>query len=66
MSSRFDHHRPLLCRADRQKIIEQAELALTKARAVAAQCDRTFALLSSVRLAECTVTPASSLLERGP
>ena len=58
MSSRFDPHRPLPRRADRQKIIEQAQLVLTEARAIAEQCDQTFALLSAEWSAECTKAAA--------
>ena len=37
--------RSLPCRADRQKIMEQANLVLAEARLVAEQSDRTLALL---------------------
>ena len=39
-------HQPLPCRADRQKIIAQAEIVLAEARAIVEQCDQVFALLS--------------------
>lgn len=37
----------LPCRAERQKIVEQANLVLAKARAVAEQSDQSLALLSA-------------------
>ena len=44
--------RPLPCRADRTKIIEQAKLILTQARVVAQQLDGSFALLAAEPLPE--------------
>lgn len=49
MSNHLDPYAPLPCRADRQKLIKQAELVLTDARALAEQWDQTFALLSAER-----------------
>jgi len=49
MSNHLDPHAPLPCRADRQKLIKQAELVLTDARAIAEQWDQIFALLSAER-----------------
>ena len=39
--------RPLPCRADRRKIIEEAELILAEARAVGEQSDGSFAPLAA-------------------
>jgi hypothetical protein len=55
-------YRPLPCRAERQKIIEQAQLVLAEARAIAEEWDQTFALLSVERPAECTNAVTSSPL----
>jgi hypothetical protein len=49
MSSHLDPQSPLPCRADREKIIEHAELVLTKARVIAEQWDQTFTRLSAER-----------------
>lgn len=48
--------RLLPCRANRQKIMDQANLVLAEARLVAEQSDRTLALLAAKR-------PAGSALE---
>jgi hypothetical protein len=45
-------YRPLPCREDRQKLIEQAVLVLAEARAIKEQWDQIFARLSAERLAE--------------
>ena len=58
-------HRSLPCRADRQKIIEHAELVLAEARAIARQWDGSLALLSAQQPAECTNAAASSFLAAG-
>ena len=49
MSSLLDPQSPPPCRADRQKIIENAELVLTKARIIAEQWDQTCTRLSAER-----------------
>lgn len=64
----FDHlapRRPLPCREDRQKIIEQAEFVLTQARAIAEQSDQVFALLSAQRPLECTNAATSCSSQQG-
>jgi hypothetical protein len=65
MSNHLDPQKPLLSQTDRQKIIEQAKLVLTEARAIAEKCDQTFALLSAERPAECTTAAASCSLPQG-
>ena len=62
----FAAPRPLPARADRQKIIEQAELVLSAAQAIVEQCDQAFALLSAERPAAETAAAASPSLQRGP
>jgi PAS domain S-box-containing protein len=57
--------RLLPCRADRQRILDQVNLVLAEARAIAEQSDRCFALLSAGRPVECT-KPSRFWLERGP
>ena len=52
MINRSAPERPLPCHADRRKIIEQAELILAEARAIAEQSDGSFALRATEALAE--------------
>lgn len=63
VSNHLDPYAPLPCRADRQKLIKQAELVLTDARALAEQWDQTFPLLSAERpLPDCgNAAPSTSL-----
>lgn len=53
-------HRPLPCRIDRQKVVDQANLVLAEARAIADQSDRSFALLLAERPAQYTSAATSS------
>ena len=50
---------PLPCQADRQKIMNQAALVLTEARAVGDKWDQTFALALAEQTAECAKAAAS-------
>jgi hypothetical protein len=56
----------LPCRADRQKILEQAILVLAEARGIATQVERTFGSLSAERPAECAKTAAASVVHQLP
>ncbi|HEY5910657.1 MAG TPA: response regulator [Verrucomicrobiae bacterium] len=61
MVKHFAPHMPLPCRADRQKLIEQAQRVVAEARATADQLDRSFAPLSVELPAECTAAVSSSV-----
>jgi hypothetical protein len=60
MSIILDPHRRLPCRADRQKIIDQAEFVLAKALVIVEQSDQVFAWVSAKRPAAYLVTAISS------
>jgi hypothetical protein len=55
-------HRPLPCREDRQKILEQAEVVVAQARAIAEHLDRSVGWLTVERPAEGTGATTSASL----
>ena len=57
--------RPLPCRADRQKIVEQASLVLSEAQVIAEQSDRCFTRLSAERPGEGTYAAIASFMGAG-
>jgi hypothetical protein len=65
MVKHFAPHRPLPCRADRQKIVERAKLVLVEARATAERLDRSFEVISAQRLPDAQTLPPRPSLERG-
>ena len=65
MVNHFAPHRPLPCRADRQKIIERAKLVLVEARATAERLDRSFDVISAEWSPDAQTLPPRPSLERG-
>ena len=64
MTNQSAHERPLPCLADRRKIIEQAQLVLLEARAVAKHLDGAFVTLIATP-AEGENAATSSFVSRG-